>query len=1120
MIQKQIDLLGLLTRTVVYTDDSSDSPDYFQITYMPDKFTAGKNIIKLRGSVALAEGTEILIDIADAANNPIFYEPLDYLDDDGSIAIAVYVYPDASPGNGYICIVGTTPETGTVKWSRDITIAPNQRNASEIIFLTGSIPQVSIRETQKSYLNQTYQQGRVVAITGSSTIKLISPPVEQIALQPAKTVLGQNRKGSPLWGKTIAPNPIIVKNQSFARSTDLITLQPNAQPTIEVATGNFTFSASMVGGTIEINAPIIDTTDGLVTGSFTYNTTITKVLNTTQARVSNTVNFTYNNANIYNIQPSEFTCSFLAMPTLTTTQNTQSYVDIRFENLLPSTGDVYKIRTYIKPLGASGEYEFINESVLDQQDVFIYTGSMDYDRHMGEFDATSVYQTYWKYKSYTDVFQQKIYNKNGLDTGNTALTSITSSRLMDALHIRPSGSTSFSYKDHLRLQLTGSYYNDYFKDGNYVVSFDAVGLSNSNLQPDTIVEETKNIPNAWIDVYMSGSAFSGPPPYSIDRIDDITLGKYIGSIFLSNNQRVNDYKLDVIPDKNGNGTPIFVVRAGEWHIGDVHVYTDMRTGFSPTYQRIVTPVPTLARNAEQQFKFQYYDYEGDEADFVTNVYGVKFDGSNFYLEGVDNLLTGSMYMGSTVGKGIEQSGKNSAMLRSAGYEGWGEATSSTGPSGFLLFSGSVLPAATSSYDGVGLELVADSNHYFRFRTNPAVLELATDKVQLSGSNVIIDTDKFFLGSNNAYISGSGNEIEISSSNFHVTSGGNMVVSNITASALRTEGVVTSDMFQYRNVVVKKISGKFNNISYYTASADSKVYSNLQLTGSYDPALAGTTPAHFIRLNESLNHPLGAINVHPPNAGGKYQYYATWVILEVAADNYIAFNKVVPIDPTDQEIHADTDDWIYKSFNKSVTLSGTAYTDLLKLTAGQRVFICQSQFDWKISAVSSYDNITPFFKDGLSTESDVDITGSLNTTGDLNASGLYVTASGQSVIQVGNTGDALSKWEWHRNGTRRWVFYNEGRTDQAPISQDSIVFKHGIITAGAGNINMSLSPNDQGVWCHGHITGSANISGSGTGSFGSLKISGATIDFTNLPTSDPGVAGRLWNDSNTVKISAG
>ena len=130
---------------------------------MPDKLTAGKNIIKLRGSTNLLIDTEILIDIADAGNNAIYYEAQDYLGDDGSIIISAYVYDNASPGDGYICIAGTS-NGGTVKWSRDITIAPNERNASEIIFLSGSIPKVSIRETQKAYLNQTYTQGRVVAL--------------------------------------------------------------------------------------------------------------------------------------------------------------------------------------------------------------------------------------------------------------------------------------------------------------------------------------------------------------------------------------------------------------------------------------------------------------------------------------------------------------------------------------------------------------------------------------------------------------------------------------------------------------------------------------------------------------------------------------------------------------------------------------------------------------------------------------------------------------------------------------------------------------------------------------------------------------------------------------------
>jgi hypothetical protein len=38
--------------------------------------------------------------------------------------------------------------------------------------------------------------------------------------------------------------------------------------------------------------------------------------------------------------------------------------------------------------------------------------------------------------------------------------------------------------------------------------------------------------------------------------------------------------------------------------------------------------------------------------------------------------------------------------------------------------------------------------------------------------------------------------------------------------------------------------------------------------------------------------------------------------------------------------------------------------------------------------------------------------------------------------------------------------------------------------------------------------------------GNLAADGAQIDFTSLPTSDPGVAGRLFRSGNDVKISTG
>tara|TARA_B100000768_G_scaffold163673_1_gene165088 strand:- start:938 stop:2377 length:1440 start_codon:yes stop_codon:yes gene_type:complete len=47
----------------------------------------------------------------------------------------------------------------------------------------------------------------------------------------------------------------------------------------------------------------------------------------------------------------------------------------------------------------------------------------------------------------------------------------------------------------------------------------------------------------------------------------------------------------------------------------------------------------------------------------------------------------------------------------------------------------------------------------------------------------------------------------------------------------------------------------------------------------------------------------------------------------------------------------------------------------------------------------------------------------------------------------------------------------------------------------------------------------NISASSALTASNLLVDGSTIDFTGLPTSDPGVAGRLWNDSGDLKISS-
>ena len=88
----------------------------------------------------------------------------------------------------------------------------------------------------------------------------------------------------------------------------------------------------------------------------------------------------------------------------------------------------------------------------------------------------------------------------------------------------------------------------------------------------------------------------------------------------------------------------------------------------------------------------------------------------------------------------------------------------------MMFSGSVLSEENqinfAPYAGVGLELhdglPESESSYLRFRTDPSLLEIATDKFYFGRQNMM-------------YISGSEGIIEISSSNFLLSSSGDVFI---------------------------------------------------------------------------------------------------------------------------------------------------------------------------------------------------------------------------------------------------------------------------------------------------------------------------------------------------------
>jgi len=98
---------------------------------------------------------------------------------------------------------------------------------------------------------------------------------------------------------------------------------------------------------------------------------------------------------------------------------------------------------------------------------------------------------------------------------------------------------------------------------------------------------------------------------------------------------------------------------------------------------------------------------------------------------------------------------NQANIKTIDYKGFDSASDGTGPSGWMLWSGSQ-ELSGSLYNGVGMELVAGSDSYLKFDASAA------------GAELDIRAKKFFVGTaNTQYISGSDGNIEISSSLFHL-----------------------------------------------------------------------------------------------------------------------------------------------------------------------------------------------------------------------------------------------------------------------------------------------------------------------------------------------------------------
>jgi hypothetical protein len=725
MKRKETVYKGLEFIDVYFEDTSATSPDYFQITEFPTRLTAGKNLFKLRGHPSnLRVGGVLNLEILDYNGDPIYYEIVDYIDEDKSRVVAIYIYEETSPGDCTITLISEAQTINgapvpqewqgrpNVRWRRTVPVNPNISNDSEIIF--AKLPEITVSEQVGVQLDRIY--------SGSQQF-------------PTYTT-GQVRY--------------------FAL---------NGTPAIEISGGLFT--SDMSTGTITITSPVNPTpTPNFPVVSTPYTSTIKKILSSTTALLD--TQYTVYSSQSLSPQTytafdySTFSLTYEQTPTYVATENSQSFALVQIKGLDPSTGDVSRIKVYTNNKGTVGTWELVNDVELEETEIFVSsTASLFPDESIGIFTSQSIINTYWEGFTYQ---------------GNTTATAPTltwsTASLNNAMSITSAVNISATNAVHVVQQKT-AYAGVFIATSSYKVTIDALGTRSS----DGL--------NPRISVYVSGSATAFDSTDYFNQEFPRRLGKKIGELEVtSDSQRFDDVVFNFETDSDGTANLLFVIESGQWQIADVRTTTDNDAGYSPNYTRIRSIINTPHKaNNQISFKVEYYNVAGVKSKQTSYLYSKSWQGGNRYIDGDYSMLTGSLYVADSLESGVAISGyANTGFVRSLGYEGF-----DAGFPGFLLWSGSALAGSAGTkggvpYSGVGLELYGDANNYFRYATNPSELDVHTETFFLGDPNT-----QYISGSNgNLEISSSGFVLNsngsVTASSFTAISGGITMLNTATGYA--------------------------------------------------------------------------------------------------------------------------------------------------------------------------------------------------------------------------------------------------------------------------------------------------------------------------------------------------
>ena len=328
-----------LSKLSVYVDDTSPtSTKYFRVSDVPEVLQKGKNLLRISAHPTnLVEGSQILVDVRDSSGNPIYFEIPDYLEEDKSRAISIWIYHDkgddnTANGEATITLVGTSnvgnngelvPQrfkgNPNVRWQTTVNVDRSRKNTSSVLFKAKQTPIIQISESIESYRNQPQSGNELLSVSQTGT--------GASYIYKGETAIVQLTDGT------------VFNNEMIDAS---IVLSNYIEPATPVS---------------KYDNPLSDTF---------FSSSISKLINSTTAVLLNEYTTSFDNrdelTHTYGkIASSNYSIQYVRSGSNVVTENERSFANITLSNVDPIAGVVDKVKVLIKSDGLPGEFELLNE---------------------------------------------------------------------------------------------------------------------------------------------------------------------------------------------------------------------------------------------------------------------------------------------------------------------------------------------------------------------------------------------------------------------------------------------------------------------------------------------------------------------------------------------------------------------------------------------------------------------------------------------------------------------------------------------------------------------------------------------------------------------------------------